>query len=92
MWLTRLDRLFAADTAHGWLAAWLREYQVLLFRDRKLSPGTIEGQAAMLRFLLVKTLRRPYLPDAIPFPKHHKRLPRCSVRKKSPASSTQPAT
>jgi integrase/recombinase XerD len=46
-----------------------------LFRDRKLSPGTIEGQAAALRFLFVKTLRRPYLPDAIPFPKHHRRLP-----------------
>jgi integrase len=46
-----------------------------LFRDRKLSPRTIEGQAAVLRFLFVKTLGRPYLPDAIPFPKHHKRLP-----------------
>jgi integrase/recombinase XerD len=53
----------------------VREYQVHLFRDRKLSPRTIEGQAAALRFLFVKTLRRPYLPDAIPFPKHHKRLP-----------------
>ena len=53
----------------------VREYQVHLFRDLKLSPRTIEGQAAALRFLFVKTLRRPYLPDAIPFPKCHKRLP-----------------
>jgi len=53
----------------------IREYQVHLFRDRKLSPRTIEGQAAALRFLFVKTLGRPYLPDAIPFPKHHRRLP-----------------
>jgi len=53
----------------------VREYQVHLFRDRKLSPRTIEGQAAALRFLFVKTLRRAYLPDAIPFPKCHKRLP-----------------
>ena len=53
----------------------VREYQVHLFRDRKLSPRTIEGRAAALRFLFVKTLRRPYLPDAIPFPKQHKRLP-----------------
>ena len=53
----------------------VREYQVHLFRDRKLSPRTIEGRAAALRFLFVKTLRRAYLPDAIPFPKHHKRLP-----------------
>jgi integrase/recombinase XerD len=53
----------------------VRDYQVHLFRDRKLSPRTIEGRAAALKFLFVKTLRRPYLPDAIPFPKCHKRLP-----------------
>ena len=41
----------------------IREYQVHLFRDRKLSPGTIEGRTAALRFLFVKTLRRRYLPD-----------------------------
>jgi integrase/recombinase XerD len=51
------------------------EYQVHLFRDRKLSPRTIEGQTAALRFLFVKTLGRSYLPDQIPFPKCHKRLP-----------------
>jgi hypothetical protein len=39
-----------------------------------MSPRTIEGRAAALRLLFVKTLRRPCLPDAIPFPKHHKRL------------------
>src|SRR5246127_5473117 len=53
----------------------IREYQVHLFRDCKLSPGTIEGRTAALRFLLVKTLRRPYLPDHIPFPKRQRRLP-----------------
>jgi site-specific recombinase XerD len=53
----------------------VREYQVHLLRDRKLSPRTIEGRTAALRFLFIKTLRRPYLPDAIPFPKQHKRLP-----------------
>ena len=47
----------------------IREYQVHLFRDCKLSAGTIEGRTAALRFLFVKTLRRPYLPDHIPFPK-----------------------
>jgi integrase/recombinase XerD len=36
----------------------IREYQVHLFRDCKLSPGTIEGRTAALRFLFVKTLRR----------------------------------
>ena len=34
----------------------IREYQVHLFRDCKLSPGTIEGRTAALRFLFVKTL------------------------------------
>jgi len=47
----------------------IREYQVHLFRDRKLSPGTIQSRCAALRFLFVKTLRRPYLLDEIPLPK-----------------------
>ena len=53
----------------------IRQYQVHLFRDRKLSAGTVEGRGAALRFLYVKTLRRPYLPDQIPFPKRARRLP-----------------
>jgi integrase/recombinase XerD len=51
------------------------QYQAYLFRERKLSSGTIEGRTAALRFLFVKTLRRPYLPDHIPFPKRQRRLP-----------------
>src|SRR5258707_10884648 len=53
----------------------IRQYQAYLFRERKLSPGTIEGRTAALRFLFIKTLRRPYLPDHIPFPKRQRRLP-----------------
>ena len=53
----------------------VREYQVHLFRDRKLSARTIAGQTAALPLLFVKNLRRPYLPDALPFPRQHKRLP-----------------
>ena len=53
----------------------IREYQVHLFRDCELSAGTIEGRTAALRFLFVKTLRRPYLPDHIPFPKRQRRMP-----------------
>jgi integrase/recombinase XerD len=53
----------------------IRQYQAYLFRERKLSPGTIQGRTAALRFLFVKTLRRPYLPDHIPFPKRQRRLP-----------------
>jgi len=50
----------------------IREYRVHLFRDCKLSPATIEGGTAAPRFLFVKTLRRPYLPDHIPFPKRQR--------------------
>src|SRR5277367_1371099 len=53
----------------------IRQYQAYLFRERKLSAGTIEGRTAALRFLFVKTLRRPYLPDHIPFPKRRRRMP-----------------
>jgi integrase/recombinase XerD len=58
----------------------LREYQVHLFRDRRLSPPTIKGWTAALRFLFVKTLRRTYLPDA----KQHSVCRTCSAREKSP--------
>lgn len=53
----------------------IREYQVHLFRDCKLSPRTIEGQTAALRFLFLKTLGRTYTAEQVPFPKCHKRLP-----------------
>jgi len=53
----------------------IRQYQVHLFRDRKLSAGTIEGRTAALRFLFVKTLKRPYVHDQIPFPKRQRPLP-----------------
>jgi integrase/recombinase XerD len=53
----------------------IRAYQVHLFRERKLTSGTVEQRGAALRFFFVKTLRRPYLPDDIPFPKRQRRLP-----------------
>ena len=53
----------------------IRQYQVHLFRDRKLSPGTIQIRTAALRLLFAKTLRRPYLLDEIPFPKRPRKLP-----------------
>jgi len=53
----------------------IRQYQVHLFRDRKLSAGTVEGRTAALRFLFGKTLKRPYIHDQIPFPKRQRPLP-----------------
>ena len=62
----------------------VRQYQVHLFRDRKLSARTIAGQTAALRFLFVKTLRRPSCPMRC----RSRSIPgvcrRCSARKRSP--------
>jgi integrase/recombinase XerD len=53
----------------------IREYQAYLFRERKLSSSTVSQHVAALRFFYVKTLKRSYLPDEIPFPKQRRRLP-----------------
>jgi hypothetical protein len=45
----------------------IRQYQVHLFRDRKLSPGTIGLRNCALRFLYVKTLGRTF-PITFHFP------------------------
>jgi integrase/recombinase XerD len=52
----------------------IRQYQAHLFRDRKLLAGTIQTRTAALRFLYVKTLRRLYLHEHIPFPKRPRPL------------------
>ena len=54
----------------------IRQYQVHLAK-KKVAPRTIEQRTAALRFFFVKSLRRPYLPENIPFPKTPRRLPRC---------------
>lgn len=53
----------------------IREYQVHLFRDRHLSPGTVEQHVAALRFFYVKTLKRPYMHEHLPMPKRQRPLP-----------------
>jgi integrase/recombinase XerD len=53
----------------------VRQYQVHLLKDRKLSPETVAQRAAALRFFYVKTLRRRYLPEHIPYPKIPQKLP-----------------
>ena len=47
----------------------------ICFASASFLQRTIEGRTAALRFLFVKTLHRPYLPDHIPFPKRQRRLP-----------------
>ena len=55
--------------------AHLREYQAYLLHERRLKPSTVRYHVAALRFFFVKTLKRPYRPDQIPYPKAPRRLP-----------------
>ena len=53
----------------------LRTYQAYLLRERKLEPRTVKLHVSALRFFFVKTLRRRYLLEDIPYPKVPRRLP-----------------
>lgn len=53
----------------------VRQYQAHLFRHCKLLARTIQTQTAVLRFLYVKTLRRPYPHEYVPFPRRPLPLP-----------------
>src|SRR5215471_3240897 len=53
----------------------VREYQVELFRVRKLSAATIAARIAALRFLFVQVLKRPWTVQEMPYPKHPQKLP-----------------
>src|ERR1700758_4995502 len=53
----------------------IRQYQAHLFQTKKLSPATVSQYVSALRFLFVKTLRRHFLTEHIPFPKRPRRLP-----------------
>ena len=53
----------------------VRSYQAHLLQERKLAASTVGVAVAALRFFFVKTLRRGYKPDYLPYPKQPKRLP-----------------
>ena len=53
----------------------IRQYQAFLFQSKKLSPASVSQYVSALRFLFVKTLRRHFLTEHIPFPKSPRRLP-----------------
>ena len=53
----------------------IRQYQAHLFQTKKLAPATVSQHVSALRFLFVKTLRRHFLAEYIPFPKSRKQLP-----------------
>ena len=53
----------------------IRQYQAHLSQVKKLAPATVSQYASALRFFFVKTLRRHFLTEYIPFPKQPRRLP-----------------
>jgi integrase/recombinase XerD len=53
----------------------IRQYQAYLFQSKKLSTASVSQYVSALRFLFVKTLRRHFLTEHIPFPKSPRRLP-----------------
>ncbi len=53
----------------------IRQYQAHLFQAKKLAPATVSQYVSALRFFFIKTLRRHFLAEYIPFPKSRKRLP-----------------
>src|SRR5262244_874695 len=53
----------------------LRQYQLHLLNDRKLTVETIVGRIAALRFFFVKVLRRRYCEIDLVYPKRPERLP-----------------
>jgi hypothetical protein len=66
---------------------YIRQYLAHLFRDRKLLAGTILFKTAALRFLFVKTLKRPYVHEHIPFPKRRGPYPLSLAHRKLSGSS-----
>jgi integrase/recombinase XerD len=53
----------------------IQQYQAHLFQTKKLAPATASQYVSALRFFFIKTLRRHFLAEHIPFPKSRKRLP-----------------
>src|SRR6516165_11370487 len=53
----------------------IRQYQAYLFQSKKLSSASVSQYVSALRFLFVKTLRRHFLTEHIPYPKSPRRLP-----------------
>lgn len=53
----------------------LRQYQLYLLNERKLSVGSVIARTSALRFFFLKVLRRPYREIDLVYPKRPERLP-----------------
>ena len=54
----------------------IRQYQAHLFRDRKLSPNTVNQRTGALRFFFITVLRKSWSIADTPYPKRSFRLPK----------------
>lgn len=54
----------------------VREYQAYLFRERKLTPNTVNQRTGALRFFFITTLRKPWTLDDMPYPRRVFHLPK----------------
>ena len=53
----------------------IRQYQLFLIQEKKLAWSSYNQIVCALRFFYAKTLKRTYLLQDIPFPRHEQRLP-----------------
>jgi integrase/recombinase XerD len=53
----------------------IKQFQLYLVQEKKVSWATYIQTTAALRFLYVKTLGRPFMAEKIPYPKRPKHLP-----------------
>jgi site-specific recombinase XerD len=53
----------------------IRRYQLFLIKEKKLAWSTYKQIVCALRFFYAKTLKRPFMLEDIPFPRHEQRLP-----------------
>ena len=58
----------------------LRSYQAYLFKERKLSPGSVQHHIAALRFFFVRTLHRHEFRQFLPYPRPRRKLPKILSR------------
>ena len=53
----------------------IREYQAYLFREQKLTAGTVTQRLAALRFFFIQTMKKAWSMAETPYPKKTRRLP-----------------
>lgn len=75
MTISDLER-YCERPAHKLTPEQVREYQAYLFRERKLTPNTVNQRTGALRFFFVKTLRKPWTLEDTPYPRQTYQLPR----------------